>query len=124
MEEIIVDSVDVAGCGYFCEADNECNICGMGTDGEDTFCRLCKDNPNCYYKQLAKLKAENERLKRENEIITGMHNSSSNRFDKLYSTLQEVKAIATRAFAVCDDDCGNANRFTEILDLITKEEEE
>lgn len=47
-------------CGYY--SDGECNICGMGMSGEDTFCRLCKDNPNCYYKQLSELKAENERL--------------------------------------------------------------
>ena len=48
-------------CGYY--VDEECTICGMGTDGEDTFCKYCKDNPNCYYKQLTELKAENERLK-------------------------------------------------------------
>lgn len=47
-------------CGYY--VDEECTICGMGTDGEDTFCKYCKDNPNCYYKQLAELKAENEKL--------------------------------------------------------------
>ena len=42
-------------CGYY--SDGECNICGMGISGEDTFCRLCKDNPNCYYKQLQRLKS-------------------------------------------------------------------
>lgn len=50
-------------CGYY--TDGECNICGMGISGEDTFCRFCKDNPNCYYKQNADLKAENDRLKEE-----------------------------------------------------------
>lgn len=50
-------------CGYY--SDGECNICGMGMSGEDTFCRLCKDNPNCYYKQLSELKTENGRLKEE-----------------------------------------------------------
>lgn len=50
-------------CGYY--TDGECNICGMGISGEDTFCRLCKDNPNCYYKQNAELKAKNDRLKEE-----------------------------------------------------------
>lgn len=50
-------------CGYY--TNGECNICGMGIDGEDTFCRLCKDNPNCYYKQNTTLKAENERLYEE-----------------------------------------------------------
>ena len=62
-KEIIINDVDVARCGYFCEADNECSICGMGTDGEDTFCKNCKDNPNCYYKQLKRLEQENARKK-------------------------------------------------------------
>lgn len=47
-------------CGYY--SDGECSICGMGMSGEDTFCRLCKDNSNCYYKQLIKLKEENIKL--------------------------------------------------------------
>jgi len=67
-EEIIIDGVDVAGCGYFYETDKECNICGMGTDGEDTFCRDCKDNSNCYYKQLKRLEQENRELRKANEI--------------------------------------------------------
>ena len=47
-----------------------------------------------------------------------------NKFSNYKQTLQEIKTIAEIAFAVCDDDCGNANRFTEILDLINKTEEE
>ena len=42
---------------------------------------------------------------------------------KLHQTLQEIKAIAERAFAVCDDDCGNANKFKEIIELTKAEEE-
>lgn len=64
-KEIIIDGVNVAGCGYFCETDKECSICGMGTSGEDTFCRYCKDNPSCYYKQLKRLEQENAELKAE-----------------------------------------------------------
>ena len=84
------------------------------------------------------LKQENERLK---ECIQELASDNLNTIqemdnerrrveqlkeknEKYEETLQEIKAIATIAFAVCDDDCGNANRFTEILDLITKAEEE
>lgn len=67
--EIYIDGVNVAECGYFCEVDNECSICGMGTDGEDTFCKNCKDNSNCYYKQLQQLKTENESLKENNKYL-------------------------------------------------------
>lgn len=72
--------------------------------------------------EINKLKKENERLKRENEIITGMHNSSRNRFDKLYNTLQKIKTIAKENLIGCfANECDLAR---EILDLITKAEEE
>lgn len=77
--------------------------------------------------EINKLKKKNERLKRENEIITGMHNSSNNRFNKLYSILQEIKAIAEEDCEFCDDIGGcmdNECRRVRILDLITKAEEE
>ena len=38
-------------------------------------------------------------------------------------TLKKIKTIAERAFAVCDDDCGNANKFKEIIALTKAEEE-
>jgi division protein CdvB (Snf7/Vps24/ESCRT-III family) len=71
----------------------------------------------------AELKAENERLKREDEIITGMCNSASNRFDKIYQTLQEIKAIAESIFI--EGDMSNTYRIIKGLkEIITKAEEE
>lgn len=81
-------------------------------------------------KELDNLKAENARLKEELATYgaTGVCEVCSDKANKLadkyLGCLQEIKAIATRAFAVRDDDCGNANRFTEILDLIAKTESE
>lgn len=43
--------------------------------------------------------------------------------ERLKSCLQEIKKIAEIAFAVCDDDCGNANKFKEIIELTKAEEE-
>ena len=79
-------------CGYY--VDEECTICGMGTDGEDTFCKYCKDNPNCYYKQLAKLKAENVELKKRNDKIIVGYIKLSEKYKQYKQTLQEIKAIA------------------------------
>lgn len=79
------------------------------------------------YKQaeeISNLKAEIERL---NNCLMESLTHEKNALDvsiKYKETLQEIKTIAERAFAVCDDDCGNANKFTEILDLITKAESE
>ena len=59
-KEIIIDGVDVSGCCYVYDNEDLDYMCqdGMGT------C-ICQENKSCYYKQLQKLKEENERLKNE-----------------------------------------------------------
>lgn len=80
------------------------------------YCKNCFELQN----KIDELKAENERLKRENEIITGMCNSSRNRFNKLYNILQEIKAIAKGNIIGCfSDKCDLAD---EIQQKITKAE--
>ena len=62
-KQIIIDGVDVSGC-------NRLNIFPMQYGEPHEICltsleqwggqeKYCKDRPNCYYKQLEKLKAEN-----------------------------------------------------------------
>lgn len=59
MNEVYIDGVNVAECVYI---ENErCLNYLFGYE--------CKDNPNCYFKQLQRAKAENEKLKaRINEL--------------------------------------------------------
>lgn len=140
--EVIIDGVDVSECENLMQG-----IVPFGCMEDRKTCS-CMNNPNCLYKQLkhkeqecennkiayetelnslqAQLKdtlEECEKLKRENEIITGMHNSLSNKFDKLYNTLQEIKKECHWV-----SECGVTNDnmwgYDNILDLITKEEEE
>lgn len=110
-------------CGYY--SDGECSICGMGMSGEDTFCRLCKDNPNCYYKQLSELKAENERLKEKIESYVCSQNCYAYKHaDKYRHILQEIKEYINSQGI---DNSWNMRiqRFRMgILDLITKAESE
>ena len=88
--------------------------------------------------EIGKSWDEIQRLRRENEIITGMHNSSSNRFDKLYQTLQEIREIAEKC-DLCDDCtgiddceryCGDSaepcatRQMNNILEIIKKAEEQ
>ena len=104
-------------CGYY--SDGECSICGMGMSGEDTFCRLCKDNPNCYYKQLNKLKTKKDKYYQQtldDEI----------QINELYQVLQEIKAIVTGVRGYLEVPAPRDVRYEmdRILDLITKAEEE
>lgn len=102
MKEIIIDDVNVAECGYFCEFDKECSICGMGTDGEDTFCKYCKDNSNCYFKQLKRLEQENEKLKQQIDqwksafsLDTKMLEHTENAEEKYQQALEKIREMCT-----------------------------
>ena len=61
-DEIIIDGVDVSECGHYhyekCEIDYE--------EWNNQIIRYneCQNNPNCYYKQLAREKEEIKELRR------------------------------------------------------------
>ena len=96
MKEIIIDGVDVAGCNFFIEdyqrANNiegryeHCkNVCEL--NGDNYF--YCKMNKNCYYKQLKRLKKENEELKKyqyEQEYL-------QREIEKRQKALEEIREI-------------------------------
>ena len=56
-EETIINGVDVSGCKFKSRFDNECY-----SDVDSTENLNCKDNPNCYYRQLKRLELENAKL--------------------------------------------------------------
>ena len=72
---------------------------------------------------IAELKAENERLKEDIKFYNGQLSTRVVMLQKANICLQEIRTIAERTFAVCDDDCGNANKLKEILELTKAEEE-
>ena len=93
-KQIIIDGVDVSGCGHY--EDLNCfayrDSCGYPLD--------CKDNPNCSYKQLKRKKQENEELKEEikhYKQIAQYHGNLSvkytNKSAKLKQTLAEIKPV-------------------------------
>ena len=94
-KEIYIDGVDVSGCECIIEDYQRANnfegryehiknVCELGERGAEYYNLFCKDNPNCYYKQLKhkeqeceayKMEADegkeiNAELKAENEELT------------------------------------------------------
>ena len=57
-------------CGYYDPylSNGDCIIQGLGTNDSILYC-WCKDNPNCYYKQLQTLKTENEELRKYKDVV-------------------------------------------------------
>lgn len=110
--KVIVDGVNVTGCGYYSDIFGHCDLCGIGTDKSDTFCCYCKDNTNCYYKQLIRLKQqhnddteeiaklgldvvileqENEKLKESIEKLLKVQYSLADNCKKYEQTLEDIK---------------------------------
>lgn len=102
----IIDGVDVSGCMYYSKKQQiysatkplcKMKDCCMLSDSVS----LCLEK-DCYYKQLKRLQAENERLKH---------------------TLQGIKELArgliNGTIGGCEDDIGSM-----LEDIITKAEEE
>lgn len=62
-KEIIIAGVDVNGCEHLTEIQGCClSTCDYLKYKGNITNKLCKYNPNCYYKQLARAEQENKRL--------------------------------------------------------------
>lgn len=66
-EEIIIDGVDVSECKY--EYRGYCTIDFEKLNTKMLGCKLCEDNPNCYFKQLKCKEQECKELKKEKAEI-------------------------------------------------------
>ena len=63
-KQIIIDGVDVSGCKYFDCCNKECKAEYYIRHGyEIVEYDSCKENPNCYFKQLKRKEQECEELK-------------------------------------------------------------
>ena len=62
-KQIIIDGVNVAECMYFDKNAVVFN-CIEDTTSGDKGCYKCKDNPNCYYKQLKRAEQKLDKIKK------------------------------------------------------------
>ena len=92
-KQIIIDGVDVSGCKcfYINASHPELQEC------INPYCKdLCKNNPNCYYKQLKRKEQECEELKNERTI------DLVKQLDQLKACLTEIKEIAHKINDECE----------------------
>ena len=89
-EQIIIDGVDVSGCGHL--EDKE--ACGS----MDCQSIECEKNQDCYYKQLARKEQECEELKErlvrtEEDLKYQCVDCMNVKFDRYRKALEEIKEI-------------------------------
>lgn len=97
-DKVIIDGVDVSECGFFHPeyGDKYCHI-ALAFSEEYSDCMECKDNPDCYFKQLQRLKAENEELKeelkrQEEDISTACVDCAN--LQNLSNALEKIREVA------------------------------
>ena len=121
-KKIIIDSIDVNGCpdisGHVNDfGEYECLCRCIFGDGSDDYGvighEMCKDNPNCHYKQLKRKEQECERLKLQykeleqcskklKDYYDKEKETLSNRFLELKQTLIDIKEIAEECYYECN----------------------
>lgn len=99
-KQIIIDGVDVSGCEHY--EDLNCfayrDSCGYPLD--------CKDNPNCYYKQLKRKEQECEELKKiiqrhdndNNALLKEVEDKLCEYYRRYRECLTDIKEIAEKDF--------------------------
>ena len=120
-EQIMINGVDVNRCIDFNKRDK--------VSCYHILYDKCNENPNCYFKQLARKTAECEELLKENQQLrnslsdslmfkfTGQENET-NRYRKALEEIEKVCLEDTRTFA--DGTQVRYDSLDEILDIINK----
>ena len=83
-KETIIDGVDVAGCEFHSNLIMDCTLMPL----QNLACEKC---PNCYYKQLQRVKAENEKLKTERNRFKKKYRKNRLDKQKYRHILEEIK---------------------------------
>lgn len=90
-EQIMIDGVDVSKCEHW----NICKQCELSQLPQSNYELLCKDNPHCYFKQLARKTQECEELKKK--IETYKCSTNCHKYieaDRYRKALEEIAGIA------------------------------
>lgn len=156
-EQIMIDGVDVSGCAdfitemtvpdsyAFVKLKNRCfQECKYDQTAEQDVYLPCRDNPNCYYKQLQRKEKECEEVsneivelnvKYETVVNLAKKNADANEYclqelekenQKLKQALDEIEKMIESIITDCDPITPNYrlnqinDRAYDILDIINK----
>ena len=119
--KIIIDGVNVAECKDF-EHYKSKDIKGLSGNLCKKFggCPYCEGNPNCKYKQLQRLKAENKRLK-EPSLIVPTYNQvavSLEEYEKIKKEIQELKIAYKDNLKLCEWQEKHINKLATCIEEI------
>lgn len=123
-KEQIINGVDVSGCSGYCPELGKYNCIALACNSA----AICKQSPNCYYKQLQRRIAECEELKKNNQILCDLYKNvdsclqkRTEKFDHYRKALDEIERICLEDVHIFAD--GTELRYDsldDILDIINK----
>lgn len=95
-EQIIINGVDVSGCSGYCPELGKYNCIALACNSA----AICKQSPNCYFKQLARKTKEcvklNNKIIDMNSIIEDAAINLGNKDFTLYDLPFEIKKLRAR----------------------------
>lgn len=102
-KQIIVDGVDVSECNYAILPKKQCPMKSMPY-AKETSCiackehntkrNFCKNNPNCYFKQLKHKEKEFKELKeKQKELLHDCNSCKFHQYKQAELKLEEIKEI-------------------------------
>lgn len=94
-KEIIINDVNIWSCKHYDLENNYCDQSYLGEGGllkNTKNPKRCEQSPNCYFKQLQRLKKENDILRKtiKDKNIVGVCEQSN----KYKQALEEIKSLA------------------------------
>ena len=89
-KQIMIDDVDVSGCEYFSKGYCYCINHIVERMSESEF---CKDNPNCYYKQLKRSEAQCEAMFVSHTDLEKAYKAKEQECERLKEQLKEMNEV-------------------------------
>lgn len=125
MNKTIVNGIDISKCEFsdgldwhiFC-------CCGDLREDDISFRNLCEDNPDCYFKQLARIKEENVELQKDCPKVC-KSDSYKQALESIENYINNTCATSQRTcdFYYSCSDCGRLSEkelINKIQDIINK----